>query len=190
MGVRRYHHGGRAGVPERSHLRKHAGVGRVRAHCWRGKTVACVAGIRGRRRRDRLALAARLRGPLPRRRRGRSRSRAGGTGALYVVADRGTVPGRVLLVSVGVGVLGLLQGPPSRAWPRSEAPSARGSCGAASPIRRRPTRRTAEKSVPDPSSSDSQGFLRAPVRHRTTAAGRVLRFRHRRRQYGRRPGRW
>jgi len=57
--------------------------------------------------------AARLRGPLPRRRRGRSRSRAGGTGALYVVADRGTVPGRVLLVSVGVGVLGLLQGPPS-----------------------------------------------------------------------------
>jgi len=31
-------------------------------------------------------------------------------GALYVVADRGTVPGRVLLVSVGVGVLGLLQG--------------------------------------------------------------------------------
>jgi len=29
-------------------------------------------------------------------------------GALYVVADRGTVPGRVLLVSVGVGVLGLL----------------------------------------------------------------------------------
>jgi len=67
-------------VPERSHLRKHAGVGRVRAHCWRGKTVACVAGIRGRRRRDRLALAARLRGPLPRRRRGRSRSRAGGTG--------------------------------------------------------------------------------------------------------------
>jgi len=31
-------------------------------------------------------------------------------GALYVVADRGTAPGRVLLVTVGAGSLGLLQG--------------------------------------------------------------------------------
>lgn len=31
-------------------------------------------------------------------------------GVLYVVADRGTAPGRVLLVTVGVGVLGLVQG--------------------------------------------------------------------------------
>jgi len=187
MGVRRYHHGGRAGVPERHTFGS--------TLVWGG--FALIVG-EGKRSRAWLAFAGAVVGIVS-----LSRLVLGVhylvdvvvgvglglvvLGALYVVADRGTVPGRVLLVSVGVGVLGLLQGPPSRAWPRSEAPSARGSCGAASPIRRRPTRRTAEKSVPDPSSSDSQGFLRAPVRHRTTAAGRVLRFRHRRRQYGRRP---
>ncbi|NIC00989.1 phosphatase PAP2 family protein [Halobacterium sp. R2-5] len=33
-----------------------------------------------------------------------------GLGVLYVVADRGTAPGRVLLVAVGAGAIGLIQG--------------------------------------------------------------------------------
>lgn len=77
-------------------------------------------------------------------------------GVLYVVADRGTAPARVLLVAVGAGALGLIQGVTFESVAALGSAWAGGSSGVASPIQPPLSRQTAERQLLDSVCSDWQ----------------------------------
>ncbi len=76
-------------------------------------------------------------------------------GLLYWLTDHGTDPGRILLVAVVTGIMGIFVGITFDSVAAIGGAVGGGSCGVGLPTRRQHTRRTAERWSPDASCSGS-----------------------------------